>query len=405
MYSHDTFGLGHLRRCRAIAHSLVGAFPDLSVLILTGSPIIGAFDFRSRVDFVRMPGVIKLRNGEYTALNLQMDIDETVQMRQAIIERTAEVFAPDMFIVDKEPLGLRGEIQTVLNRLKHQGTRLVLGVRDVLDEPELLRPEWERKGAGPVLAELYDEIWVYGVERIYSPLDCLDLDPAIGDKTIYTGYLPRPLPNQEPLEHWPEITNEPYLLVTTGGGGDGEGLVDWVLSTYESRRSLPLPALIVLGPFMPSERQVEFQERGAMLDNVEVIVFHNRMEQLTARARAVLCMGGYNTFCEVLTYDKPAVIVPRMVPRREQLLRAQRAAQLGLVRVLIDPMEATGEPRDPGIMAAELDALMDQPAPSAVMDRSLLSGFEVVSQRVRPWLGKIERPPVPSVASVAAGHA
>ena len=155
----------------------------------------------------------------------------------------------------------------------------------------------------------------------------------------------------------------------------------------------------------PSERQVEFQERGALLDNVEVIVFHNRMEQLVARARAVLCMGGYNTFCEVLTYDRPALIVPRMVPRREQLLRAERAAKLGLVRVLIDPMEAAGKPRDPAVLAAELDALMDQPAPSTVMDHTLLSGFQVVTERVRPWLGKIERPTAPSVASVAAGHA
>jgi predicted glycosyltransferase len=55
IYSHDSFGLGHLRRCQAIAHSLVGAYNKLSVLILSGSPIIGSFDFRARVDFVRVP--------------------------------------------------------------------------------------------------------------------------------------------------------------------------------------------------------------------------------------------------------------------------------------------------------------------------------------------------------------
>ena len=76
IYSHDTFGLGHLRRCRAIAHSLVEHDKDLSVLILSGSPIIGSFDFRARVDFVRVPGVIKLRNGEYTSLNLHIRVLE-----------------------------------------------------------------------------------------------------------------------------------------------------------------------------------------------------------------------------------------------------------------------------------------------------------------------------------------
>ena len=76
IYSHDSFGLGHLRRCRAIAHSLVGEISKLSVLILSGSPIIGSFDFRARVDFVRVPGVIKLRNGDYTSLKLHLDIEQ-----------------------------------------------------------------------------------------------------------------------------------------------------------------------------------------------------------------------------------------------------------------------------------------------------------------------------------------
>src|SRR5215213_10307712 len=96
IYSHDTFGLGHLRRCRAIAHSLVENFKQLSVLILSGSPIIGSFDFRARVDFVRVPGVIKLRNGEYTPLNLHLDIREMMSMRASIIQHTAEAFEPDM---------------------------------------------------------------------------------------------------------------------------------------------------------------------------------------------------------------------------------------------------------------------------------------------------------------------
>src|SRR5438445_3412826 len=90
IYSHDTMGLRHLRRCRAIAHALVERDKDLSVLILSGSPIIGSFAFKARVDFVRMPGVIKLRNGEYTSLNLHIDITETLKIRASIIRHTAE---------------------------------------------------------------------------------------------------------------------------------------------------------------------------------------------------------------------------------------------------------------------------------------------------------------------------
>ena len=130
IYSHDTFGLGHLRRCRSIAHALVQQDKELSVLIMSGSPIIGSFDFRARVDFVRVPGVIKLRNGEYTSLNLHIDIEQTLQIRSSIIRHTADIFDPDLFIVDKEPLGLRGEVEETLLMLKDRGVPLILGLRD-----------------------------------------------------------------------------------------------------------------------------------------------------------------------------------------------------------------------------------------------------------------------------------
>ena len=110
MYSHDTFGLGHLRRCRTIAHSLVEDFRGLNVLIISGATIAGAFDYRARVDFVKIPSVIKLRNGEYTSMERHVDLAETLKMRQSIIRSTAEMFQPDIFIVDKEPMGLRGEV-------------------------------------------------------------------------------------------------------------------------------------------------------------------------------------------------------------------------------------------------------------------------------------------------------
>ena len=177
IYSHDSFGLGHLRRCREIAHTLVGAERNLSVLILSGSPIIGSFDFRARVDFVRIPGVIKLRNGEYTSLALHIDTEQTLAMRASIIEHTAKIYDPDIFLVDKEPLGLRGEVETTLAMLKSRGTPCILGLRDVMDDPAALAPEWKRKHVMPALSQYYDDIWVYGLPQICNPLEGVDLPP------------------------------------------------------------------------------------------------------------------------------------------------------------------------------------------------------------------------------------
>jgi len=385
IYSHDTFGLGHLRRCRTIAHSLVENHEDLSVLILSGSPIIGSFDFRRRVDFVRVPGVIKLRNGEYTSLNLQLQLDETLSMRSSIIEHTAAIFDPDVFIVDKEPLGLRGEIQGTLEMLRARGKHLVLGLRDVLDDPATLFTEWERKNALPALQEFYDEVWVYGLPQICEPLDGLPLTDETLRKITYTGYLPITVPEAEFPAAVPEITNRPFLLVTTGGGGDGDVLIEWILRAYETDQMLPYPALLVLGPFLQPEKQSQFMARAAKLDRVEAIIFNPHVERLEENAVGIVAMGGYNTFCEILSLDKRAVIVPRTVPRQEQLIRASRAQELGLVKMLADDGRM-----DPSRMAQALRDLPRQPRPSESIVPGLLEGLINVNRLIGPWLDQTQ---------------
>ena len=381
IYSHDSFGLGHLRRCRAIAHHLVETFRHLSVLILSGSPIIGSFDFKARVDFVRVPGVIKLRNGEYTSLQLHLDIEQTLAIRSSIIQHTADIFDPHLLLVDKEPLGLRGEARDTLLLLKERGTRLVLGLRDVMDEPQSLLAEWRRKNVFPALHNLYDEIWVYGLPQLFNPLTELPGLLPLADKIAFTGYLRRTLPAVPPQASDHELPGEPYILVTTGGGGDGEELIDWVIRAYESDPEIPYPALLVFGPFMNLERRVEFQERVARLPRVYAITFEARFERLLERALGVVAMGGYNTFCEILSFGKPALIVPRTEPRREQSLRAERAQQLGLVRMLTDDGL-----RAPASMAAQLRSVASWPAPDVARYPELLSGLERIAQLAEPWL-------------------
>ena len=378
IYSHDSFGLGHLRRCRAIAHSLVSAYKDLSVLILSGSPIIGGFDFRARVDFVRVPGVIKLRNGDYTSLSLDIGVEETLAMRASIIRHTAEAFDPDILLVDKEPLGLRGEIKDTLTMLKDRGTPLVLGLRDVMDSPEHLVDEWQRKNAMPALQELYDYIWVYGLKEITNPLEGLYVPEAVRQKMRYTGYLRRNwVQGAAPLRPMPEIEKEPYLLVTTGGGGDGGSLIDWVLRAYEHDSTMLHPAVLVLGPFMASNLQVQFIERAARLGRVHALTFDSHVEGLLANAAGIVAMGGYNLFCEILSFDKPSLIVPRTVPRFEQYIRAARAQKLGLVNMLVDDGV-----RSPASMAAALRGLPEQPRPSKVHFPGLLDGLSVINAMV-----------------------
>lgn len=381
IYSHDSFGLGHLRRCRTIAHHLVGQFRQLSVLILSGSPIIGSFDFKSRVDFVRVPGVIKLRDGEYVPQTLRLGIDQMLEMRRSIIHHTAAVFEPDVFLVDKEPVGLRGEVRSTLEMLKARGTRCVLGLRDVMDEPTSLVDEWERKGVFPALANLFDDIWVYGLPQIFDPLSEIPGLSAFASKVRFTGYLRRTVPEQAGARMEHPLPRGNFILVTPGGGGDGAELIDWVIRAYESDPGLPHRAVLLLGPFMPAEQRLAFQERVNRDRRLGAITFEATVEPYFEQASAVVAMGGYNTFCEILSFGKPALLVPRTVPRLEQYLRAERAQGLGLLRMLPDDGH-----RAASRMAACLRELPFQPVASERERARMLQGLDTITRLMAPWL-------------------
>lgn len=377
-YSHDTFGLGHLRRSRALAGAITAANPDASALILTGSPVAGRFSFPTRVDHVRLPGVIKRSDGSYASRTMGMSIEETAELRAGLIRSTVEQYEPDVLIADKEPTGFRGELMPALDLLKSRGRcKIVLGLRDVLDEPAVLAAEWERKHAVEATRDFYDEIWVYGPRRVYDPTAGLPFTAEMQARMHWTGYLRRDLGQVgDPPE-------QPYLLVTPGGGGGGEMMVDLVLSAYEADPGLSPRAVLVYGPFLSGETREDFEQRVARLDGrVTAVGFESQIETLFAGAQGVVCMGGYNTFCEVLSFDKPAVIVPRTTPRLEQWIRASRAEELGLTTMLDETRDGWTAPA----LAKAIRALANQRPPSAAGSEGLLGGLDYVTRRVAALL-------------------
>ena len=110
--------------------------------------------------------------------------------------------------------------------------------------------------------------------------------------------------------------------------------------------------------------------------------FESRIEALYAGALGVICMGGYNTFCEVLSFDKRAVIVPRTTPRLEQHIRASRAEELGLVKMLDEFRDGL----TPQAMIEAIRNLPFQTEPSKATVGNLMGGLDYVTGRVATLL-------------------
>jgi predicted glycosyltransferase len=301
-----------------------------------------------------------------------MDIEQTTALRASVILAAAVTFNPDLVIVDKEPAGFRGELTTTLEILKEMGrAKIVLGIRDILDSPEALNQEWERKGALDIADKFYDQFWVYGDQSIYNPLESLGISEDFKRRIHYTGYLRRAMPPETPAA----LPDKPFVLVTPGGGGDGEALVDWTLRAYENDPTLQPDALIVYGPFLNGERRAGFDQRVAALEpRVTAVGFDSRIEGLMQSALGVVAMGGYNTFCEILSFDCRAVVAPRTVPRMEQHIRASVAEQLGLIRMLDRERDGDG----PEVMARAIRELPFQKRPSGKAPPGFMDGLEKI---------------------------
>lgn len=337
MYSHDTYGLGHIRRTMAIASHLRS--PSTNILILTGSPIAGRFSLPENVDFVRIPGMIKKTNDEYQSLSIRIDPEHALNIRQSIISATARSFQPDLFIVDKEPLGLKKEVLPVLRWFKkhHPETRTVLGLRDIMDDRDTVCRDWQHKKVYRYLDELYSEIWVYGRQEIYDAATEYEIPEKVQQKMFFTGYLPRkiaPEPvKQKTRKKFCVQKDDRMIVVTAGGGGDGFKMMDTYIAMYENCKVPKIKSILITGPFMPKEQRRHLAKRAKPF-KMKVLPFYPRMEEMFGAADLVVSMGGYNTICEILSQGTPSLIIPRETPRREQLLRAQALKKHELIDFL-----------------------------------------------------------------------
>src|SRR5262249_56022081 len=83
--------------------------------------------------------------------------------------------------------------------------------------------------------------------------------------------------------------------------------------------------------YMPPEVRQRLRRRTAGRPRLRVLEFIAEPAPGLQRADRVISMGGYNPVAEVLSFEKPALIVPRA---QEQSVRAERLRDLGLVDVL-----------------------------------------------------------------------
>jgi predicted glycosyltransferase len=334
-YSYDDQGLGHVRRSIAIAHAVSDA-SRVSILLIAGAREAALFRLPPGTDTLALPAPGTDFNGRRRKASLGLDVAGTVRMRARTLRAALAAYEPDVLVVDGLPVGSHDELSESLGLLQMMGTRLVFGMREVLDDPAYVRAEWERSGVIDVLRRSYDAIWVYGDPRVFDPAVEYDLPDDLRAIVRYSGYLDRDAaerPGTDLRARRRELgpPDGRLALCLLGGGEDGHHL-----AAAFARAQLPAgcSGVIVTGPFMADGERDTLHALVRDRGDMRVLDFVPDAHALVAMADDVVAMGGYNTVCEVLGADARALVVPRVGPRREQLIRARRLEALGAVDVL-----------------------------------------------------------------------
>ena len=356
-YSHNGVGVGHLQRQLDLATAYRRRHADAAILLATGSHAASMFEFPDGIDFVKLPSLQMIdRYRTWRPRDLPLPLEDVVALRSELLEQVVDRFAPDLLVADFMPAGPYGELLPALERLDARGGRAIAGFRDVIDEPDFVRELWTETDVYDVLRERYAAICVYGDPRMTDFAADYALDEELAGKLHYCGYLGRTTRQASDLP----LYDRPFVLASCGGGVDGSGMLEaFIEAARELSPALGGSWLAVTGPLMPYEehlRLVRLAERG----NAIVRRLVPDLRAHVALADCVVSMPGYNSVCDILTHRRPAVLVPRPGPSREQQLRAERLREWGVAQLVRTSELAEGR------LAAEIShALEATPPPAA----------------------------------------
>ena len=370
LYSPGMVGLGHMRRNLLIAQVLASSPLKPIILMIAEAREASAFSLPPGVDLLSLPALMKDTNEQCRPRYLGLPVEEVSELRKNVILSALVAFNPDVMIVDHLPRGAMHELDPSLEYLRYQKrTYSILGLRDVLDEPAITERKWRHAHNEEAIRSYYDAVWVYGDPRVYDLINRYRFSPDIRNKMQYMGYLDQRIRlkyTRDETEHLLSALELPpgrLALCLVGGGQDGERLTE----TF-ARTELPedMNGVVLSGPFMPSKIRERLRQIVDKKSRMKLLGFVPEPNYLLEHADRVVGMGGYNTTCEVLSFEKPALIIPRVKPGREQWIRAQRLHQLGLVEILHPSLV------NPESLSRWL--ALDVPSPSRIQERIDMQG-------------------------------
>jgi len=328
IYSPDAHGLGHLRRNSILAKVAVGLITNLNVIIIGNCPSNILVDIGSRIDFVKLPSVKRGDVGVWNQRFLNLPGSEFWQIRLKMLEVLFNEFKPTVLIVDHLPLGIENELEYILPIAKSFGTKIILGIRDILGHPDLIKGVWTKNGSYNALYKYYDNILIFGEEKFYPTATLYNLADL---PHTYLGYI-TDCSRKKITKASDKKSRIKRLIVTSGGGAD---VLNYLIPIVDALKLLKqynlLEIILIVGPLASEKTHSDIRERikGSGMKFLRSV---DDMPELISKADIVITMGGYNTIMESFYFRKNIICVPRVDGTGEQLIRSNLLTERGILK-------------------------------------------------------------------------
>ncbi len=288
---------------------------------------------------------------------------------------------------------MNGELLPVFDELARSSprTKVVLGLRDILDDPGRVRSTWQADGVYDTLEDVYDRVLVYGDRELFDIGEAYQIPEPVASRLEYCGYVTgdRPERSVRPPGLAPRAD---YILGTVGGGGDG---VEVLVATARAAAGSGMAGVLCTGPLMSDADRRLLGSATASLPETVIVEHLQDVAAVAAGARCVVSRGGYNSLCELVNLGVPTVVVPRVWPRREQLLRARVFAGHGLVHLAEAEgdglaerlMQAIALATQPGCIAPELLDLRGRERVISALEQTAGNAKTTDNARARALVG------------------
>jgi predicted glycosyltransferase len=238
--------------------------------MLTGCPVGNVFLLPKGVDFIKVPSLIKVDTGVYAPLGLRIGRKKAKAIRASTILSAVTQFQPHVLLVDHVPAGVYGELLPTLRMLRglDDPPVIVLGLRDIIDEPKVVCELWRKEMTYQAIRKYYDEVFIYGCKDIFDGALYYGINAALPGRVRYCGYVcsEEPVKSREQVREDLRLQRQKLVVVTAGGGHDGYPLMQSCMEAFRLvGRPAPFEAVFITGPLMDPAQREQLRVQGRSL--------------------------------------------------------------------------------------------------------------------------------------------